>query len=210
MEKPNQIEKKLSRSQLRRRDDILQAALNIFERKGFETAKMEDIAVDAGVAKGTLYLYFDTKSALLEGVIKSAIMPTLQQIGDAARMHHGTARDLLIQQMKIAAARMASNEMKLLLRLMISGGSKQHSIIDFYFKNVVQKGLEHFKATLDYGVETGEFRQEVKNLDPLVLVGSPVYTAVWNILFEDIDPINAQELVEDHVEIVLSGILKSP
>jgi len=77
--------KELSRSQRRRRDDIVQAAMKVFERDGYETAKMVDIAKEAEVAKGTLYLYFETKAALLEGVIKSVILPALEQIGEAAK-----------------------------------------------------------------------------------------------------------------------------
>ncbi|WP_425037275.1 TetR/AcrR family transcriptional regulator [Primorskyibacter sp. S187A] len=100
--------KPLSRSQRRRRDDIVQAAVKIFDRDGFEAAKMEDIAREAEVAKGTLYLYFDTKNDLLEAVIFMAIMPTLQQMGQAAAESTGTARELLSQQMLIAAKRMAS------------------------------------------------------------------------------------------------------
>ena len=208
MKEQDQSIKNYSRSQLRRRKDIIEAALLVFERDGFEAAKMSDIAKKAGVAKGTLYLYFDTKLALLEGVIETAIIPTLQQIGEMAQSHTGSARDLLAQQMKIAAIRMASPEMKTLLRHMISGDSRHRKIIDFYYNNVVQKGLEHFKATLDQGVKSGEFRREVKNLDPLVLVGAPVYTAVWNILFADMNPIDAEKLVKDQMEIVFNGLLK--
>ena len=202
--------KKLSRSQQRRRDDILQAALKIFDQKGFEAVKMADVAEEAEVAKGTLYLYFETKSALLEGVVETAIIPTLQKIGEMAQSHSGSSRDLLVRQMQIAAARMASPEMKMLLRLMISGGPSHSGIVDFYYNSVVQTGLTHFKVTLDQGVESGEFRPEVANIDPLVLVGAPIYTAVWNILFCEKQTIDAEKLVNDHLEIVLKGILKAP
>ena len=206
----NNSEKVLSRSQQRRRDDIIQAALKLFDQQGYEAARMVDIASEAGVAKGTLYLYFETKSALLEGVIETAIIPTLKQIGEVAQSHSGSARDLLELQMKIAAMRMASPEMKMLLRHMISDGSKHKSIVDFYYNNVVQKGLQHFKATLDQGVAHGEFRIEARQIDPLVLVGAPIYIAVWNILFEEKKPIDAEKLIHDHLEIVLNGLLKKP
>jgi len=67
MPKPD-TDQAMSRSQRRRRDDIVQAALTVFDRDGYEAAKMADIAREAEVAKGTLYLYFDTKAALLEEV----------------------------------------------------------------------------------------------------------------------------------------------
>ena len=196
-----------SRSQMRRREDIVQAALKIFDQQGFEAAKMAEIAEEAGVAKGTLYLYFENKSALLEGVIESAILPTLQRIGDAAKTHTGTARELLEQQTRIAALRMASPEMKTLLRHMISGGPQSRHIVTFYYENVVQKGLELIGNTLNEGVARGEFRKEAANIDPLVLVGAHVYAAVWHNLFDDESPLDIEKLVDDHLELVLRGLL---
>ncbi|MDW3182733.1 TetR/AcrR family transcriptional regulator [Roseobacter sp.] len=170
--------KPLSRSQRRRREDIVQAALQIFDRDGFEAAKMEDIAREAEVAKGTLYLYFDTKNALLEAVILTAIMPTLQKMEQVAAESTGTARELLSQQLLIAAKRMASPEMASLLRHMISAGPHHKGIAKLYYDKVVQSGLEHVGATLQRGVESGEFRSEVEQIDPLVLVGAHIYTTV--------------------------------
>ena len=199
--------KELSRSQKRRRDDIVEAALKIFDRDGFEAAKMVDIAKEADVAKGTLYLYFDTKAALLEGVIATAIMPTLQQIGDVAQNHDGTAKELLREQMRIAATRMASPEMSMLLRYMISGGRRHQRIAKFYYDNVIQKGLEHIGQTLEFGVKTREFRAEASKMDALVLVGAPVYLAVWNILFQEMREIDPNKLTNELLDGVLNGIL---
>ncbi len=200
----------LSRSQRRRREDIIQAALTVFDRDGFEAARMADIAKAADVAKGTLYLYFDSKIALLEGVVAAAILPTLQEIGDAAKTHDGGARALFAHQMRIGAQRMASPEMKTLLQLMITGGPKTRRITKFYHDNVIKKGLALFRATLDYGVSTGEFREEVRNMDVLVLVGAPIYTAVWNILFDEMTKIDPDRLVNDFVDIVLNGLMADP
>lgn len=199
--------KPLSRSQRRRRDDIIQAALQIFDRDGFEAAKMEDIASEAEVAKGTLYLYFKTKSTLLEAVILTAIMPTLQEMGQVAAESTGTAQDLLSHQLLIAAKRMASPEMASLLRHMVSAGAHHKDIAKLYYDKVVLSGLDHVGATLRRGVETGEFRKEVKHIDPLVLVGAHVYTAIWKILFSDMQELDIERLVDDHLELVLRGLL---
>ncbi len=207
METVQADQKKLSRSQRRRRDDIVQAALKVFDRDGFDAAKMSDIAAEAEVAKGTLYLYFDTKAALLEGVVSKEIIPTLQQIGAAGQAQEGTAKERLAQQIRIATKRMASPEMKMLLRHMISTAPQNERIATFYYENVVLKGLEHIRATLDYGVETGEFRQDAKDIDALVLVGAPVYAAVWNILFNELAEIDADRLTDDFLKIILNGLV---
>ena len=202
--------KPLSRSQRRRRDDIVQAALEIFDRDGFEAAKMEDIARQAEVAKGTLYLYFDTKNDLLEAVILTALMPTLEKMGQIASESTGSARGLLSKQMHIAARRMASPEMASLLRHMISGDGQHRDIIELYYDKIIQSGLKHVSATIERGVASGEFRPEAKTIDPLVLVGAHIYATVWKILFDDLKEIDIEKLVEDHLQLVLRGLLAEP
>ena len=54
--------------------------------------------------------------------------------------------------------------------------------------------------------ETGEFRKEVADIDALVLVGAPVYAAVWNILFDDLAEIDAEKLAEDFLKVILNGL----
>ena len=125
---------------MRRREGIVQAALTIFDRDGFKAAKMVDIAREAQVAKGTLYIYFDTKVDRLEAVILIEVMPTLQKMGEVAQSCTGSARNLLAQQLRFATRRMVSQEMASRLRHMIAGGSQHQRIIKLYGDNVVQLG----------------------------------------------------------------------
>lgn len=53
------------REKAQRRDDILRAAKNVFFTRGFHTATVDDVAVEAEVSKGTVYVYFDTKETIL-------------------------------------------------------------------------------------------------------------------------------------------------
>src|SRR5262245_17938042 len=64
-----------------RRQAILKAALKVFAAHGFEAARLDDVAKRAGVAKGTLYLYFRAKEALFEALVRSAVTPLLEHMG---------------------------------------------------------------------------------------------------------------------------------
>lgn len=59
-----------------KRDAILQAALQEFTEHGFARARLAAVARRAGVAKGTLYLYFRGKEELFEGVLRATLLPT--------------------------------------------------------------------------------------------------------------------------------------
>ena len=56
-----------------RRSEILAAATTVFAGKGFDAASMDEIAKQAELAKGTLYLYFDSKDAIYQAVVQQAL-----------------------------------------------------------------------------------------------------------------------------------------
>jgi AcrR family transcriptional regulator len=75
-----------------RRADILQAAREVLIEHGYARTRMSEIAKRAGVAPGTLYLYFDSKEGLVQGLaddhfarLKAAVLPILEQEPDIVR-----------------------------------------------------------------------------------------------------------------------------
>jgi hypothetical protein len=60
-----------------RRDAILDAALDEFSAKGFASARLEDVAKRAGIAKGTIYLYFADKETLFQELIRAKMVPVV-------------------------------------------------------------------------------------------------------------------------------------
>lgn len=53
-----------------KRDQILEGAWRVFERMGFDAASMNDITREAGVSKGTIYVYFSSKEELFEALVE--------------------------------------------------------------------------------------------------------------------------------------------
>jgi len=69
-----------------RRDQILDAALRIFARKGFAECTVDEIAVAAGLAKATLYLYFPSKEVLLQKLVDHyRLVPDLGDLMESIR-----------------------------------------------------------------------------------------------------------------------------
>ena len=78
-----------------RPSELTAAALELFVERGFATTRLEDVAARAGVSKGTLYLYFDSKEALFKAVIEEGIVPTLVAAEQQLAEHSGSAAELL-------------------------------------------------------------------------------------------------------------------
>src|SRR3989442_5241172 len=75
--------------------EIVAAALEVFVERGFAAAKLDDVARKAGVTKGTVYLYFESKEALFKAVVRETIVPVIAQGEALARSFTGSARELV-------------------------------------------------------------------------------------------------------------------
>jgi len=60
---------------------ILEAATRVFAREGFHNAKIEDVAKEAGVAHGTVYLYFEGKDDLLISIFRENLEELVEYVG---------------------------------------------------------------------------------------------------------------------------------
>src|ERR1700756_1897162 len=75
--------------------EILEAALAVFAEKGFAAARLDDVAAKAGITKGTIYLYFDSKQALFEALARQSIGAQLEQIAAHLAAFPGSSAELL-------------------------------------------------------------------------------------------------------------------
>src|SRR5262249_62066904 len=64
--------------------EILDAALDCFAERGFAATRMDDVAARAGVTKGTVYLYFETKEELFKALVRSELLPNVERLEAAA------------------------------------------------------------------------------------------------------------------------------
>jgi AcrR family transcriptional regulator len=64
-----------------RKAQILEAAAEVFSRAGFHKARMDDIAKQAGLSKGALYWYFDSKDAIIQGILDGMFAREFEQAG---------------------------------------------------------------------------------------------------------------------------------
>src|SRR5262249_57566169 len=66
--------------QVQRREAILSAALDEFAARGFAATRLDDIARRAGVAKGTIYLYFRDKESLFQDLVRAMLSPIIPRL----------------------------------------------------------------------------------------------------------------------------------
>src|ERR1700727_2982822 len=86
---------KFRRRKTARPAEIIEAALSVFAETGFAAAKLDEIARRAGVSKGALYLYFETKEDLFRAAIRGAVTPNLEGIRAVAEAFDGPFAQLV-------------------------------------------------------------------------------------------------------------------
>jgi len=124
-----------------RRRAILEAALAEFAERGYAAARLDDVAARAGVAKGTLYLYFAHKEALFEQLIRSAVSPLIDRFAGLAAAADLSALEALDKFFDLFRTEVLGTDRKLLLRLIIAEGARFPAIAEFYYREVVAHGL---------------------------------------------------------------------
>ena len=184
-----------------RREAILAAALEEFSGRGFAATRLEDVASRAGVAKGTIYLYFDDKEALFQELVRSMLGPLVGAIEAAP------AGDMPVADVARAIADLFVREVygtrrKDVIRLIIAEGPRFPSLAEFYYREVISRILAAMRALLARAVERGELKNDALARFPQLLVAPALMAVVWNGLFERFAPLDVHELMRAHLDLL--------
>src|SRR5437899_12978578 len=96
---------KQRRAPAERPGEIIDAALALFVEKGFAATRLDDVAERAGLSKAAIYLYFDDKIALFQGVIRQAVGSNLGTVEAMLAAHHGPVAALIPRILEFMASR---------------------------------------------------------------------------------------------------------
>src|SRR5664279_1499958 len=152
-----------------RREAIIEAALDEFIARGFSATRLDDVAKRAGVAKGTIYLHFKDKEALFEELIRTALVPLIGRL-HAPPLTGGSVRDAVEGFAKIFIQEVASTRRGDIVRLIVAEGPRFPGIADFYYREVVSRGLAGMRALIELAVARGEIRHKNLSRFPQLLV----------------------------------------
>jgi AcrR family transcriptional regulator len=187
-----------------RRQAILDAALSVFAAHGFEAARLDEVAARAGVAKGTLYLYFQSKEALFEALVRDAVSPLIERMSHVAAVPGISVAEALQAFFALFEKEVLGTKRKLLLRLIIAEGPRFPSIAAFYHREVVARGLGLMRALAERAVRDGEFPTDGPARYPQLMVAPLLLAVIWDGLFTRIDPLDVAGLLQAHKAVLMA------
>ena len=155
--------------------ELLDAALDLFVEKGFAATRADEVAARAGVSKGTLFLYFQSKEELFKAVVRENISGCLTEWNAEFEAFEGSSADMLTYCMNAWWDRVGATKASGITKLMMSEAKNFPDLAAFYQREVIQPGQALIRRILQRGMDRGEFR----NLD----LDYAVYSVVAPMLF---------------------------
>jgi AcrR family transcriptional regulator len=185
-----------------RREAILDAALSVFSERGYEAARLDDVAERAGVAKGTLYLYFDDKEALFEEVIRGAVSPIVERLSALASIPDMPVGESLEALFAVFEKEILGTKRKLLIRLIIAEGPRFPRIAEFYYRNVVGRVMPLISKMAQRAAERGELPSDDLARFPQLIAAPLLVAVIWDGLFARISPLDVAGFFRAHREML--------
>ena len=186
-----------------RKTQILAAATKVFTERGFADARMDDIVTEAGLSKGALYWYFDSKDAI--------IISILDQIFDYETGH---VRELLEREDS------AKLKLEVFIETMVKDLEKMEPLMPIFFdfwslsvrkktinqaiKKYYQRFLDLIEPIIEDGIEQDEFRPvDVK--ETAVAIGAMYEgTILFYVYFPEL--IDFENQFRSNLELLLEGL----
>ena len=157
----------------------------------------------AGVAKGTIYLYFADKEALFQELIRWQLTPVVGAFEHVAQADI-PMRVIAGQMIEMFVREIYGTRRKDVIRLIISEGPRFPKLAEFYYREVLSRIIQAFRAVLRRAVDRGELKSEAFVKFPQLLVSPGLVAILWNGLFDRFEPLDPRELMQAHFDIILN------
>ena len=184
-----------------RRAAIVDAAMEEFIARGFAATRLDDIAKRAGVAKGTIYLHFKDKESMFEELIRTAIVPLVGRLTGPPPVG-SSVRDMIEGFALTFIEEIVSTRRADIVRLIIAEGPRFPAVADFYYREVISRGLAGMRALIELAIARGEIRDSALARYPQILVAPAIVAVIWKSLFERHSPLDAAAMFRVHLDLI--------
>lgn len=194
-----------------RRLALTEAALDEFFERGFSAARMDDIARRAGVSKGTLYLYFDSKEALFAALVEAYAAPNVERLAEVAA-HAPTASAAIQGMVRLAPHIIRTSRAPRLMKILVGDAHSFPELVRRYRRRIIDRVLETIAATLRRAHEAGEVVVEDPELTARLVIAPIAFSALWHVVFgADRDAaVDLDRLFELHGRMLEAALTPGP
>ena len=187
--------------------DILNAAFDEFSSRGYEATRLDDVAQRAGIAKGTVYLYFKNKETLFRAVLRSQITHVLNDFEEFARSSSASPEDMVRELLSRHYSELVQkSKARSIVRLLVAESPKFPQLSEIYYKDMIEPGIRMIRLIVEKGVSSGEFSGTAIAEFPQLLLAPGVLAVLWTLLFGERHPLDLERYKEAHRQLVLRAL----
>jgi AcrR family transcriptional regulator len=184
-----------------RRQAIITAGLDEFIARGFASTRLDDVAKRAGVAKGTIYLHFKDKEALFQELVRTALGPLIGRL-TTPPVPGGSARAMVEAFAATFVREVVETRRGDIVRLIMAEGARFPSLAEFYYREVVERGMAGMRKLIEYGIARGEIHNEALVRFPQIVVAPAMVAVIWQGLFSRHAPLDAMAMLKIHIDLI--------
>jgi AcrR family transcriptional regulator len=186
-----------------RKEQILTAAEHVFTKKGFDQTRMDDIAEETGLGKGTLYLYFKSKDDLITALLERIFKGVIRQL-DSRRDRQMGATEAILRFTEEAI-----HDYQYMLHILPIA----YEFLSLAFRNkAVQKALtQYFRAYMEIlmpiiqqGIDSGEFRRV--DAREVAIAAGAIYEGTIVLWVYDKGIVDLEKNMRASIRLLLEGI----
>jgi TetR/AcrR family acrAB operon transcriptional repressor len=190
------------------RQNLLNAALKVFSRKGYSATRLEDIAAEAGVTRGAIYHHFGGKEELFKELVterSSGINQLTEQIIREGGSPATTLRRLLVRLFEFGEE---DDDYRAMLEIATDKVEFTGELEDLSRQNIRgRRALIRLLANLiRKGIETGEFRADLSVKDAAIAVAG-FLNGVGLLWVQDPDSFSIRRRSQAMVDVMMGGLL---
>jgi AcrR family transcriptional regulator len=194
-----------------RPQELLDAALELFVEKGFAATRSEEVAARAGVSKGTLYLYFQSKEELFKAVVRSNLSSLIAQGQDAVDAYDGSSADLLRFLITTWSQRVGSSKAGGITKVIMAEVRNFPDLAQFWVDEVILPAHKLLSRTLQQGVARGEFRPVPIRAAVHALVAPSIFLSMQKHTIgacpvRGYTLLDEREVIDTQLDLVLHGL----
>jgi TetR/AcrR family fatty acid metabolism transcriptional regulator len=183
---------------------IIHAATKVFAKKGFFNARISDIAKEAKVADGTIYLYFNNKFDILISVFEEEIGGLIEQVSQALAMEPDPRKQLEIFATRHLMTMKKNKNLAEVIQIELRQSTK---LIKEYRNNKFSEYIDIISTIIKTGQAQGIYRAEIKpGIAKRAFFGAlDEISRVWSISLET--EYSVDETISQIMGIFLAGML---
>jgi AcrR family transcriptional regulator len=187
--------------------EIIGAAMTLFAETGFANTKLEDVARRAGVVKGTLYRYFDTKEALFRAVVRHLLTNHLEDVERAASAFEGSLAEFVPMLLTRAAQRLGDDRLPGLARMVLTESRTFPDLAVVWHDELASRMLNLIAGMIAKAQERGEVRPGDPRLYAFSVLGPMVMAILFREVFGSVPTApDLDKLASQHAETILRGL----